>query len=332
MAGDDGLLRIITLDGVAHRGRRIDGSFTVDGEREVRGLRAELVRTEVSVSMPTPHVDVVAAQEVAGATQLAPGQTHTFSIDVPDDAVPGFTTPHGSLTWSVRVRADVLGADPMCALPVTIAPLAPERPATGLLTDQAVTEIATATRQRTQTEQRGALALGIVFTAGAILFVAIGAFRVEGKNATGSRIVSFGIAALFLALGLFLLSQGIRRGRGVAATTDADVYRPGATVIVTATNPTSAPCTIGLQEVEIRARVTGSGKQRRVDAPQEELAGDWRELPPGDHRMTFTVRPEAIGSFGGRTIAVAHRVVVVPLSKQAGGRRPLHEHHIVVIR
>ncbi len=107
MAGDDGLLRITTFDAVAHRGRRLAGTVQIDGERDVRGLRAELVRTQVSISAPVPQVDVVAQQEIVGATHLTPGQTHTFWIDVPDDAVPGFTTPNGTLMWSLRVRADV---------------------------------------------------------------------------------------------------------------------------------------------------------------------------------------------------------------------------------
>lgn len=332
MAGDDGLLRITTFDAVAHRGRRLAGTVQIDGERDVRGLRAELVRTQVSISAPVPQVDVVAQQEIVGATHLTPGQTHTFWIDVPDDAVPGFTTPNGTLMWSLRVRADVLGSDPMCNEPVTIAPIPGDRPAAGLLTDAAVTEIVAATRKRTESAQRNALVMGVIFALGAVVFVGIGLFGILGEHPTSSRIVSFGLAAFFAGMAWLVLGLGVRRSRGVSATTDADVYRPGATVIATAHNPTSSSCSIALQEIEVRMRVTDSGKQRRVDAPQEELAADWRELPPGDHRMTFTVRPDALGSFGGRTIAVVHRVVVVMPGKQGGSRRPLHEHHIVVIR
>ncbi len=333
MASNDGLLHITTLDEVAHRGRRLQGSFEVDGERDVRGLRAELVRTQVSTSMPVPLVDVVAEQEVHGPTHLAGGETYTFAIDVPDDVVPGFVTPNGSLEWSVRVRADILGVDPMCDEPVTITPLPLERRAAGLLTDAAVLEIAAATRKRTESDHPGAFALGVVFAAGFLLFLVMGIVGTGGKEPAAGRMASFGFAALFLYLAVVAVRKRLRRDRGIAVSTDADVYRPGDSVIVTVSNPTTSPCTIGLQELEVRARVRGSGKHARHDSPQHELAAEWRDLPPGDHRMVFPIRPEALGSFGGRTITVAHRVVVVPAGEQpTAERRPLHEHHVVVIR
>ncbi len=77
--------------------------------------------------------------------------------------------------------------------------------------------------------------------------------------------------------------------------------------------------------------VRGSGKSAKYDSPQEVLSNEWRDLPPGDHRLAFTVGAEARPSFGGATIAVAHRVVVVPHGN-TNPRRPALEHHIVVIR
>ncbi len=333
MGSNDGFLYITQLDEVAHRGRRLQGMLEVDGARKVRGLRAELVRTQVSASSRTPTIDVVAEQEVSGPVDLVGGETFGFSLEVPDDMVPGFVTPHGSLTWSARVRADVLGSDPMCDEPVTIAPLPPERRGAGSISDTTATEIAAATRKRTESDQRGAVAIGIVFVAGSLLFLTMGIIGVGGKNPGAGRLAAFGMAAAFLVAGGLALSRRVRRTRDISVSTDATVYRPGDRVVVSASNPGGSPCTIGLQEVEIRLRVRGQGKSQKVDSPQHELAADWRDLPPGDHRMTFTLRPDALGSFGGRTIAVAHRVVVVPSGSEAtAARRPLAEHHVVVIR
>lgn len=332
MASNDGLLHFASVDELAVRGQPIEGVIEVTGQRDVRGVRVELVRTQVSQSTSVALVDVVAEQEVAGAAALAGGERFGFSIRVPEDAVPGFATPHGSLAWSLRARADVLGGDPTRDHPITIAEIPAGRPASGLLEAPALDLVALATRKRTQADQRNAFLLGIVFLAAAVLFVVLGIVRTGGEHPGAARWASFGFAALFFVLGTVAVGQRWRASHGMSATTDAVAYRPGGTVIVTATNPTRRTCTIGLQALEVRSRVQGSGRNTRHDAPQHELAGDWRDLPPGDHRMTFTVPADTPGSFGGRTIAVAHRVAIFHHGKHAAGTRALSERHIVVLR
>lgn len=336
MATNDGFMRFTSVSEIAERGRPIEGSFVVDGARQVRGLRVELVTTQLSASLPAPKVEVTATHQVSGATALDGGERFTFSVGVPDSAVPGFTTPNGSLTWSVKARADVFGGDPSCVQQVLIAPAPPERRADLLAPAEQLAAVAEATSKRTEADQRSARWLGWLFAGFGLVFVVLGArwAVTPPEKWDGSRTglwPTFGFAGFFGAIGVLLLWVNRRRTCPVTVETDGLGFRPGQPLVVTASNPTNRTWTVGLQEVEIRARVRGSGKSAKYDSPQEVLSNEWRDLPPGDHRLAFTVGAEARPSFGGATIAVAHRVVVVPHGN-TNPRRPALEHHIVVIR
>lgn len=333
---DEELFRFERLDEIAARGTALTGSVTVVQPVEVRGIRVELVRTERSSSYGLATDGVLAEEHVSGPAVLAGGERFEISLKVPVAAVPGFTSPHGSLEWFVRVRADVRGSDPVAARPVVVADAPRSVDLTGPTHDVALKVVADATLRRCNSDRRQAQWLGWLFVAfGAVFFVAgakwAGSPPEKWNGSKAPLWLAFGFGALLAGCGvLVVLSHRSRRDVPLRLATDRLGYRPGDAVAVSASNGSARTFSLALQQTEVRLRVAGTGKSRRVDAPQHVMWEEVRELPPGDHSWTFVLPADSHASYGGDTIAVAHRVVVRGSGR--GRRRPLAEHHLVVVR
>lgn len=337
MRVDEELLRFEGMAEFATRGTSIAGAVVVTAPVEARAVRVELVRTERSSSYAGTTEDVFAEQQIAGPTSLSGGERFAFSLAVPFAAVPGFESPHGSLTWSVRVRVDVHGSDPVASRPVLIGEAPSDLDVTGPTREIALQVVADATQRRCRADQRQARWLGWIFAGFGACFLVAGAVWSSDppEKWNGSRAplwLTLGIGALLAGCGaIVLVVNRDRSGVPIRLSTDRLGYRPGQRVQVVATNPTGRTYALALQQVEVRLRVTGSARSRRVDAPQHVMWEEVRELPPGELRCEFTVPADASASYGGDTIAIAHRVVVHGTGR--GRRRPpLAERHVVVVR
>lgn len=90
-------------------GEAISGRVRVEDGGSARQLLVELVYREmvsdytgatVRVSVPPLHEG-----------DLETGSAFAFSLQVPPDALPNQSSPHGFVTWTVTARCDRFGAD-----------------------------------------------------------------------------------------------------------------------------------------------------------------------------------------------------------------------------
>ena len=105
---------------------RLEREQYVPGE-VIRGLVVGVARgegnVEVSLSFherSTEYEATTITIPAASQGELAPGSSHRFAIDLPDDAPPSHTSRHGALWWTTDARVGEAGSDRTVSRPIEV--------------------------------------------------------------------------------------------------------------------------------------------------------------------------------------------------------------------
>lgn len=107
-------------------GERVAGTVLVT---EGGGSRELVVALQFHEKSPDYEEVPVTRSESLHTGDVQAGQSLTFALELPADALPGFTSEHGELYWEVDVKSDEAGPDTHARRRIdVVVPAAPAEP------------------------------------------------------------------------------------------------------------------------------------------------------------------------------------------------------------
>lgn len=102
-------------------GERVAGSVLVTEGGGSRALEVVLAFHEKS---PDYEETAVSRSETLHTGDVQTGQTLTFALELPADALPGYRSEHGELYWEIDVKSDEMGRDTHLRRRIEVVPSA----------------------------------------------------------------------------------------------------------------------------------------------------------------------------------------------------------------
>ena len=100
-------------------GDTVRGTVTVSEGGRSRRLEVLLTLTERTANLS--HAEVLASSGPLAEGELEQGGSYAFELRLPEDAVPGLSSPNGELYWEVDAKSDELGPDTHTRARITVA-------------------------------------------------------------------------------------------------------------------------------------------------------------------------------------------------------------------
>jgi hypothetical protein len=115
----------VSVEGERFRpGDTVRGTIKVTKGGRSRSLEAFLLYRDATDDYGGTSISVPGGTLHKGA--LEAGESYEFSIDLPADAKPNFSSAHGRLWWEAHARSDELGPDTHAGQEIEVEPLAPD--------------------------------------------------------------------------------------------------------------------------------------------------------------------------------------------------------------
>lgn len=316
-------MQLIVHQPAIYAGNAITGTVRIPADMTNRGIRIEL--TSVEIGRGRQRLEVVAnvALEPNGS------DTAEFSLPVPAHLGPGFTTEHGSRTWTVRAVLDRrTRKDPVAEAPIEIlAPpssLAFEQLAVAQHTDQLLKQAA----KHRQMYWAGPLYGGVL--PAVLLSICAVLFWLSGSDGSG-KIAAYCLGATaLLLLGTTWMALGItgRRLSGATILQVTPAARRGTVVEVNVDVTTDEPLILSFAMEEFTTIQTatttvgtlggdGAGQNGRYGTVKmsqlvsERLAEQSIPLTRGPNNLSFLIPPDAALTYPGLFYRIEHSIRIV---------------------
>lgn len=294
-------------------GELVTGQVYMDDQDEcdlINAITIELVQVDSSTRSRDEGTTVVAATRL----ELVGLEPAVFTVELPDSAIPNFTTRHGQANWQVRAQGEVAW-DRDVATSVDLEVREPFEPT--IVDDQHIpTDLESMARIPLPKGQifDTLMLVGLVGFGIYCFGLALHQYLNEdgGNGALGFSI----LMVAFIALMIWpLLQRHPLPIRGVTVEPTAVVFSRGQTVGATVTVRRSG-LAIGLEGVERYAEDRRSEHGRNVVYPEYIFHDEWRLIDEGSTKVNFEIPSDALVSYSGDALLIGWRLVIIKANKR----------------